>query len=372
MSSTDIVRVPVAIPPSLREAGVQVIEQDGVRMITGLDKMKDTHNVLQPISEIAQADPDWSPRIVEVYIDPTLDPPKGNARQSYSGRHVYVQDKMLALNKNAIELLAKAAGINTKVARTRPDPEGAIEYTAYATLRRPDGTVEEWEASREKMIDVEREKVKATCLNKDTGQLDQTYFLKRWTTERDFLPAKVESMALLRVISNALQLKRGGYTHEELLKPFLVIAWSLTPSDPAVRREIALHAAGVLTGRIPARREIEEPEPDLALPAPSVETPEPNEATHEVVDTVPATAAPVSQEPDPNEPVAGEIPANVAAAGDTIFPEGFRAAGKKISETRREYLDHVAFEMNFQPPQEPVVKACRVWVGWLQQQEAGS
>lgn len=384
MSSTDLVRVPVAIPPALRDR-VTVIEQDGVRMITGLDRMSETHNILQPISEIAQADPDWSPRIVEVHIDPTLDPPKGNATRSFSGKHVYVQDNMLALRKDAILLIAKAAGIDVDVDEVdrRKLKDTEIAYKAVATMRRSDGTLERWPGGRKLDTAVEREKVKSQCYK--NGALDENYFRKRWATELDFLPQKCESKAVLRAVSAALQLKRGGYTEPELSKPFLVIAWSFTPSDPEVRRELALAAAGALYGRraiaAPEAAELvvehraleadDAPDPDDVAPAESSQyadpTPQPPAPPADVVDIQPSAREP--GEPDPQPTVKGEIPADIAAAGDTLI--GFGEAGRrglKVCELSDEHLTWLAVEYEPTGPsaaeRRGVIEQARKYRNW--------
>lgn len=370
--STDLVRAPIAIPPALAKAGVTVVEQDGVRAVHIPQAMHETHNVVQPVTEIAQADPDWTPRLVEVYISPELDPPKGNQRESYGGRHVYVQDKMLALNKNAILLLAHAAGIDVTV---QPMPrsvlaESEIGYHATATLRRGDGTVARWEGSRTVDKDDERDKVRATCIDKRTGQLDEPYFAKRWATEKDHIRAKCESKAMLRAVVAALQLKRGGYTPQELAKPFLIVGWSLTPSDPETKRELVRAAAGDAYGR-------------RALPAPSVETSQYDDPTPQpqiappadVVDHVPPAAAAQEPEPEP-EPVQGEIPPVVAKAGDVVYGDGFRAKGHKVSEVSRQYLTHIAKvyapKPEFTEAHELAIAASRAWLAWVEKQEASA
>lgn len=338
MSSTDLVRNPIAIPPALATAGVKVVETNGVRAVTIPRELEATHNIVRPVSEIAQADPDWSPRLVEVYISPELDPPKGNARASYSGKHVYVQDKMLALNKQAIMLLADAAGISVRTWRTPQSEIGETEigYDAIAYVRRSDGSLAEWPGSRTVDKVVERSKVEESCRNRDTGVVDRDYFVKRWATELDHLRAKCESKAMLRAVSGAMQLKRGGYTPEELRKPFLIVGWSMTPQDPEVRRARLLGAEHALYGsRARAIAAPAEPEVERPVRAEDPEEEHVDPADVEVDDTVPTA------EPDP-APVAGEVSDAMLAAGEVVIPEGFRATGLKVGAVAKTYLEHLA------------------------------
>lgn len=337
MSSTEL--VPIAIPPALEKAGVTVSDQNGVRAVMIPRELEATYNVVQPVSEISATDPDWSPRLVVVNLNLSDE------------RHAYKEQGKLALTKNAILLMASAAGVDVDVSMIPRSElrDSEIGYKATATIRRSDGTLARFPGH--KVGDYDDLKAEIAGTN------------KKWQVEKAHYPAKIETKAILRAVAGALQLKRGGWTRQELERPFLIVGWSLTPSDPEVRRLRVLQAGDALAGR--------------GLPAPSVETPTHDEPApvaqiapaHDVVDEVPATAAPVSQEPDPNEPAAGEIPADVLAAGEVIFGEGFRAKGKKISETRPEYLRHIAFEHQYGADQEIVVMACRTWVAWLNSQD---
>lgn len=328
MSSTDLVINPIAIPPALREAGVTVVEQEGVRTVHIPAAMQATHNVVQPVSEMTQADPDWSPRLVVVDL----------SGEQYS----YTEQRKQALTKNGILLLAHAAGLDVEVemiprAQLRDTEVG---YKATAKMRRSDGTLARWEAS------------KVGDLADETTPIGRTH-----------LPAKTESKAILRAVSLALQLKRGGYEKSDLQKPFLIVGVSFTPSDPEVRRERALQAGSDLYGKralaaVPDETsQYEDPAPaQIAPPA-------------DVVDIKPS--APV-EPPVDEEPVRGEIPADVHAAGEHVFPDSFTAKGKKVSEVRATYLEHQAYVRQFTPQEEPTVQACRVYARWLKAQEASA
>lgn len=342
MSTEIAIRNPIAIPPALASQGVTVTEEHGVRSVMIPPELKQRYNIAQPVSEVTQADPDWSPRLVVVDL----------SGEQYS----YKEQGKPTLTKNGILLLAHAAGIDVDVemiprAQLR-DTE--IGYKATATIRRSDGTLAHWTASKVADLVDEEEATKTTN--------------EKWPVVKKHLPAKTETKAILRAVALALQLKRGGYTVQDLQKPFLIVGVSSTPADPEVRRLRALEAGDALAGR--------------RLPAPSVEThetsqyEEPTPAQQiapaaDVVDHVPASAVPASDEPDPGtDPVQGEIPADVQAAGEVVFPDGLRAAGKKVREVRREYIVHYA---RLEDESEPdlLTAACRVWLAWTQKQEAG-
>lgn len=338
MSSTDLVRSPIAIPPALQRAGVTVVEDHGVRAVVIPDTVKASHNVVQPVDEIAQADPDWSPRLVVVDLS--------------ADQYHYNEQGKRALSKNGVLLLAHAAGVEVDVemiprAQLR-DTE--IGYKATASIRRSDGTRARWTASKVADLVDEEEATKGTN--------------EKWPVVKKHLAAKTESKAVLRAVAMALQLKRGGYVTAEMQKPFLIVGVSSTPSDPEVRRERVLAAAGDAYGKRALPPMDETSQYDDPTPAPAQLAPAP---PADVVDAVPASAR--AQEPEPDvEPVAGEIPPDVFAAGQVVFPEGFKAVGKKVCEVRRVYLEHIAFSFEFQPQHEPLVQACRLWVAFLAKQ----
>lgn len=346
--STDLVRNPIAVPPALAEAGVTVTEEHGVRSVMIPDTLKGRYNIAQPVSEVTQADPDWSPRLVVVDLS--------------GDQYHYNEQGKRSLTKVGILLLAHAAGIEVSVemiprALLR---DSEIGYKATATIRRSDGTFARWEASKVSDLDDEKAAIAGTQ--------------KKWAVEKAHLPAKTETKAILRAVSLALQLRRGGYLANEMKKPFLIVGVSSTPSDPDVRRERALSAAGELYGR----RALEAvPEPSLA----PVMHDEPAQIAppSNVVDIKPSA----TQEPDPN-PIAGEIPPEVEAALRVVFPRSLRAAGKTVGEVRDEYVRNLAMaideetqefvypkrDLEGEDDQYAAIAACRVVEAWRQTQTA--
>lgn len=316
--STDVaIRNPIAVPPALAEAGVTVTEEHGVRSVMIPDTLKQRYNIAQPVSEVTQADPDWSPRLVVVDLS--------------GEQYHYNEQGKRSLTKVGILLLAHAAGIEVAVemiprALLR---DSEIGYKATATIRRSDGTLARWEAS--KVSDLDDEKAAIAGTN------------KKWPVEKAHLPAKTESKAILRAVSLALQLKRGGYLPAEMLKPFLIVGVSSTPSDPDVRRMRALSAAGDLYGaRALALAPVSEPDLEssqYAEPTPTQQLPPPAD----VVDIKPSLTA---GEPEPERPlVQGEITAAVAAAGEVIVPTPLKPAGRRVDELDVRYLEYLAGTM---------------------------
>lgn len=372
MSSTELVRAPIAIPPALKKAGVTVVEQDGVRAVMIPDGLQQSYNVVRPVSEIAATDPDWTPRIVVVNLD--------------LNRHTYEQDKKRALTKEAILLLADAAGIKLIATRTPPHEleEGEIGYDAVAYVRRSDGTIGEWTASKAVDIAMEREMVMARCTK--NGTLDKDYFRKQWYTERSNLRRKAETKAMLAAASLALQLKRGGYEQADLQRPFLIVGWSMTPQDPAVRAQRLLNAEQNLTGRS-ARAIAAASEPgdvssdEIEAQAAPINEPEEEHVDPDDVDVVDPGGddeAPLPGEPgsEPaSEPVAGEISDEVAAAGATVLTFS-KKRGQKISELEGDYLAWLATQ--YEPREQdaakhgPIVEQAKIYHAFVASQGGAS
>lgn len=340
MSSTELVRAPIAVPPALAGAGVTVTEDHGVRSVMIPEGLKQKYNIAQPVSEVTQADPDWSPRLVVVDLS--------------DEQYHYNEQGKRSLTKVGILLLAHAAGIEVDVDRIPRDQllDTEIGFKATASIRRSDGTLAHWTASKVADLVDEEEATKGTN--------------EKWPVVKKHLAAKTETKAILRAVSLALQLKRGGYLANDMKKPFLIVGVSSTPSDPDVRRERVLAAAGEAYGRRALAPHDPEPQEPPVAPRELV--------TGEVVaDVQPTTRAPDPEpEPDPTAPVAGEIPPDVHAAGEVVFDDSFKAEGHKVSAVQRPYLEHIALKYPFAPEQEPTVQACRVWLGWLNSQERAS
>lgn len=229
-----------ALTPRLEQAGIAVVERDGARMIEIPDELRAKCNVLVPVSEIVQANPLWQPAIRAVRLD--------KDRHSYPGQK---RDE-LALNKHAVLLLARTAGIDVVRSERMPIAvlrEHEIGWQATVRVRRADGTHEEMTESRVMDLEVER---LAIDYQVDTGKYSSgkpeheraAEKLKRWHTERPHFDAKCETKALLRAVRAVLQLPHA-FSERDFAKPFLVLTYAFSPdtNDPEVMR--ALISAGV-------------------------------------------------------------------------------------------------------------------------------
>lgn len=263
-------RVPV--PAVLAEVGVQIAtDEAGNRVVMIPRSVRERVNVIDPVSSLVQADPNWTPRISLCELD---------ARPG--GTHFYNQgterEPKLAPTKQALETLAKAAGVlytkTERIPRAELDT-GEIGYRAKVGIRRSDGTVEEltrdriWvEAAERAEIEeavgrsdfwewdeAEKKRVKRGKFMRGTAAFDAEV-TKRWLKELKDRSSKTESKAVNRAIRAALQIGHT-FTAEEAAKPFLIIGFNFTPdySDAETRRLLVaagLNAGQALYGSTPA------------------------------------------------------------------------------------------------------------------------
>jgi hypothetical protein len=210
-------------------------------------------NVIDPVTSLTQADPNWTPRISVVELNPAKD-----------GPHYYEQaGRKLAPTKQALETLAKGAGVlYTKTERVpKADlDEGEVGYRATIGIRRSDGTVEEIRREKVWVKEAERAEVEQAVTDAklyENGQRTskprfdvpgsaawKAEVEKRWLRELRDRYGKTESKAVLRAIRAALQIPHT-FTPADAAKPFLVIGFNFTPdyNEPDIRR--ALVAAGL-------------------------------------------------------------------------------------------------------------------------------
>lgn len=239
----------VPIPRSLSELGIRIAEDaaSGNRLVLIPASVRQHVNVIDPVTSLVQADPNWTPRISVVELNP----------DAKNGPHFYEQaGRKLAPTKQALEVLAKAAGIlstqTARVPRAELD-EGEIGYRATVTIRRSDGTVETVHREKVWVKDAERAEVEQAVTDSkfwENGQkTDRPKFdlpatpawkaevEKRWLKELKDRYAKTESKAVLRAIRSALQIPHT-FTPADAAKPFLVIGFNFTPdyNDVEIRR----------------------------------------------------------------------------------------------------------------------------------------
>ncbi len=362
--------VRTGIPPALAAAGVQVVERDGVRIVEIPDTVRKTCNVLLPISEVTQADPNWTPSFRAVTLDPE--------------RHAYhdsnSRQNELSLRKTGLLSLASVAGITVRstcrlpVAQLR---EHEIGWQATVAVRRSDGTWQEMTASRVVNMDVERERLMMEVRSSQRYRNDQerrAAFERRWLYEREHADSKCETKAIERAIRAALQLPHA-FSAAELARPFLVVGYSFTPdaSDPEVRR-LVVEAGLAASQRMYAQAALPAGEP--APPAEAV-------AATDVVEPEPAEAGEVpaddrGPEPDDGPAFDGDEPTGfqpppgapadagrgATAAGLTTVGFG-KHNGRTIQEIGDTDPGYVAWLADVMAPRNDVGRAvqaaARVW-----------
>lgn len=231
----------VPVPRQLQELGVKIGRDEGSGMAVVMipPQVRQAMNVINPVSSIAQADPNWSPAISVVQLDKDL--------------HTYPVSGKYGLNKQALETLAKAAGVlYTRTARVPNSELGPGELWAYrATVgfRRSDGTIDEVTRERGFVEAAERSDIEvAVSKGNKFGAAGTTSWQaeveKRWLAEMRFGRAKTESKAINRAMRSGLQVPTS-LEAKDLAKPFLVIGYNFTPDYDDVETKRILVAAGL-------------------------------------------------------------------------------------------------------------------------------
>ena len=317
-----------ALVQAASELGIRCWEAGGIRMIDLSDpELADRYNVLSPAAVLMQADPNFTPMITALKMDPREGAGDVYAIES-TGSGNNRRMKFGAPLKTALEKLGEAAGIIElpPIYDRRAD---GLTVTGGIKVRRPDGTYATLYGTREWVTEREHAKVVGRCpttkYNSDEplSEPDKAAWIKKeWTRVQEFSGPMTESKAYLRAYRKALKLKQK-YTPEELQKPFLVVSTTFTPdtSDPAVVRMLMTsgqQATALLYG--PAAV----PDHDLI------------EGTYSEEPTGEHDA------PEGVDPETGEIaePARPRPAEDPVLPRGPHA-DKPLSEVARTDPDYV-------------------------------
>lgn len=285
----------VPVPSFLQEVGVKMAldEETGARLLLFPDAVRQVANVIDPVSSLCQADPNWSPRISVAHLNPDPD----------NGPHFYKQKSgKVAPTKQALEVLAKAAGIvqirSERIHRDYLDAEEPWAYRGIVVIRRSDGTTEEISAERTAGTD---------ALDKEHGR------------------EKTETKAKLRAIRAALQIPHT-FSPADAAKPFLVVGFNFTPDYNDVEVKRALIAAGLGS--------------EQAMYGSSRELPsgDGSDLTHATVDAQQAS-------PPLSPPVGGEAPGNPDAepAESETGQSGYNLPQRALEEL-------AAKAANFVPP----------------------
>lgn len=356
------------VPAVLRDAGVKVVSRDGVRGVVIPEAVKQQVNVLLAVEQLAQADPNWTPRFNVVTLDPQT--------HGYSSRDTRVKvgsqwKDGRAPNKLGLLALADAAGLPIETRRMGPNEvrAGELGWVATVEIRQSDGTTKRISASKIVDVEFEREVIHDQCINEQTGAVDEARARKRWLTERPHFEAKAETKAVERAIRAALQIPHA-LTEDHFRRPWLVIGWSYTPdyADPMVRSALLERALGARGALYP----VEHDQPAAGeLAAPPSDEPEDvdaelvePEAGHEATpepEAPPPARAPSERRAEPaaapHAATHGETPDWVTAAGDTRFPGG-KYKGQSIravAEGNQNYLRWLV-QQDGRPGQDDPVK----------------
>lgn len=298
----------VALASNVAEAGVSIIERDGVRVVSLPDNLRERFNVLLPVSEIVQANPLWTPGVRAVNLS--------LAEHTYRGS----KNGFKGLNKYGVLLLARTAGVEVvstdRMERSRLK-DSEIGWQATVRVRTADGTWQHVTESRVMDLDEERMAIdhqvrssEATYAERDGRAMKPEAALKaavvsRWTNERPHYDAKCETKAVLRAVRHVVGIPQE-YPEGAFSKPWLVVSYNLTPdySDPETLRYLLADAVGATQRAFPAPRvqgelpptptALEPGEAQEAAPA-TEETAKPSEP-----DVVPAASVPASAAPAPD------------------------------------------------------------------------
>lgn len=311
--------VAVPIPAVLRELGVRIAEDaaSGNRLVLIPSEVRQRVNVIDPVTSLVQADPNWTPRVSVAELNPDPD----------NGPHFYKQaGGKLAPTKQALEVLAKAAGILSTTTERIPRAElddGEIGYRATVTIRRSDGTTEQVQREKVWVKEAERAEIEDAVRNARTKRWqhgDDAEIEKRWLKELRDRYAKTESKAVLRAIRAALQMPHT-FTPQDAAKPFLIIGFNFTPDYNDVETRRMLVAAGLnAQAAVYGPRALDDSEPRTAGGGSesgpqaglgggaSAAGPAPGDDDDE-----PEPGAPAAAAADP------ELEARIAAAGETVI-----------------------------------------------------
>lgn len=224
-----------------KELDIVQLSDDGRAMVIDLSspKLAENYNVLYPAAALMPTDPNFTPSLNIVRIDP--DPDHGDVYPIES--EGYGKNKKMkagALLKTAVEKLGEAAGL----VELPPvwDRRGKdLHVICGLKARRSDGTFKPVYGSREWIHDDEYEKVVNAC-PKTEYKSDQPlspekrdeWIRKNWARVKEFREPMIESKAYLRAYRKALKLK-AKYTPDELRKPFLVVSTLFTPDTSDIR-----------------------------------------------------------------------------------------------------------------------------------------
>lgn len=349
------------VPTALQDAGVRVVEEAGQRGVIIPATLRKQANVLEPITEVSAADPNWTPSVRLAELDPEM--------------HAYNQQGKKALNKQGLEVLAELAGViridTQRMAKAELADTEKFGWKATVYIRRSDGTVKPISASKTWDAEVEYEELRDAASTKGEADLK-----KKWLNERKHASRKTESKAILAAIRGALHVPHG-FSEAQFRKPFVVVGYAFTPdySDPATRDILIRHGLGagseVFGGAAAGvERQLAElppapdPEGEIVPVSPADQPPLVVDPTPAQTDTEPAsdpepTGDPVAPEPEPNPEVPEPDHAPFSEADEALYQ---RALAVEWPSGR--HKGHT-FGQILLGDEEAGVKAEPTYLGWI-------
>jgi hypothetical protein len=228
-TSQALVKAP-AIPQGLIVRPDELAEQ--------MQAMSQHYNVLSPAIAISQFAPGFGANLAVVKIDPTVtmdDKGNGSGPDCYFSASIHKERNKRSLNKNGLQKIAQALGIQWDERACRRLDDGKErnywlwKYVGY--VRTHDGQLQTVEGTRE--LDLRDGSAEAADM-KSPAQLQK---------QRAMGNQMAETKAMQRAIRTFVQ---QVYTIEQLQKPFLIVRFSFTPdmADPEIKKLVTERALG--------------------------------------------------------------------------------------------------------------------------------
>jgi hypothetical protein len=245
-SGRELVHTTPVTPQLTGLQGVELeVDHDGNRRLKIEAKLAEQVNLCVPITTTLQTDRNWtpSPQLVSIPED-----------EFYSPGKFKKGDKWVAgftPSSRALATLAHTFGIT--LARTRYNRfPGGVECIVKAEWRAGDGVPRWEERSRVVRFAEHEERLKLQSVEKaereiaegkDRPMPSEKTLRKQYLDDMEFIDAKLQTKAFSRCVRALLGI--GPMTRQEAQKPFLGIAWLLTPdySDPDTRHLLSLQYA---------------------------------------------------------------------------------------------------------------------------------
>ena len=305
------------------ELGVVRYAEGGGMMIDLTNpKLRDKYNVLAPAATIAKSDPNFTPSLSIICLNPDYENGGDFYPMDTSGSGQNRVVKTLALTKRALDQIAQKAGIEDLGPEIVyfGDRDQNVRITWHARIRNQDGwTYRLLFGSQEWIEEAEMAQLKASppeWAQKSDSAYNEWWAKNWWGRVHKFRVRMTETKARLAAYRQALTVKQK-YLPSEIGKPFLVATLTYTPdtSDPTVLRML-------MTGGAQAETALFGPAPEqAALPAGD----EPIEVHAAEEEGLPGFDRATGEIVEPERP---------KPAKDPVLPTGIHE-GKHLSEVAR-------------------------------------